>query len=123
VTGLRGLCSALWRRRYIPRGDELRREDSGSVGRVTIGVAGPGGGAGRRGGGPTAQSRRAMTGRLVAAVVVRDGLLGGWGGVEGGGGPRGGRGRHKASNSVNDAVRGSGGYGRADDEKRLAGKR
>jgi len=57
-----------------------------------------------------------MAGRLVAAVVVRDGLLGGWGGVKGGGGSRGGRGCHKARDSINDAVRGGGGHGRADED-------
>jgi len=63
-----------------------------------------------------ARSWRAMTGRLVAAVVVRDGLLGRWGGVVGEGGPCGGRWRHKARDCVNDAVRGGGGHGGADED-------
>jgi len=57
-----------------------------------------------------------MAGRLVAAVVVRDGLLGGGGSVEGRAGSRGGRGCHKARDSINDAVRGGGGHDRADED-------
>jgi len=63
-----------------------------------------------------ARSWRAMAGRLVAAVVVRDGLLGGWWSVEGGAGSRGGWGCHKARDSIDDAVRGGGGHGRADED-------
>ena len=57
-----------------------------------------------------------MASRLVAAVVVRDGLLGGWWSVEGGAGSRGGWGCHKARDSIDDAVRGGGGHGRADED-------
>jgi len=112
--GLRGWCSALWRRWYISGEAELMREHRGGVGRVTIGVEDIGGGARRRGGCSTARSWRVVTGRLVAAVVVRDGLLGRWVFFVGEGGPCGGRWRHKARDCVNDAVRGGGGHGGAD---------
>jgi len=116
MIGLCGKRGALRRRRCIPGEAKLGRENSGGVGWVTNGVEVVGGGARRRGGGPTARTWRAMAGRLVAAVVVRDGLLGWWWSVEGGAGSRGGRGCHKARGGIDDAVRGGGGHGRADED-------
>jgi len=62
--------------------------------------------------------RRAVTGRLVASVVVRDCLLllRRRRGFVGEGGSRGGRRRHEARDCVNEAVRGGGCHGGADED-------
>ena len=57
-----------------------------------------------------------MTGRFVASVVVRDRLLRGRRGFVGEGGPRGGRWWHEARDCVNEAVRGGGCHGEADED-------
>jgi len=57
-----------------------------------------------------------VTGRFVASVVVRDRLLRGRRGLVGEGGPCGGRWWHEARDHVNEAVRGGGRHGWADED-------
>jgi len=63
-----------------------------------------------------AGSRRAVTGRLVVSVVVRDRLLRRRRGFVGESGPCGGRWWHEARDHVNEAVRGGGCHDGADED-------